>query len=206
MKINNFSLLNRNLTPMKIAYYSLIFCLLLSCNINKPITAGEQLAFQNLKEMVSAKNFEIVAHTAKPMMNNALTQVLNANLLPPGNTPSHINIIGTSNSLKIKGDSIQANLPFYGEQFSGVNPGSMPRGISFNDIPENYKVTENVSKRSIEISFKIKDNERTNERYDITVTLFSGKGSTINIWPTTRSYIQFIGTARVLSTEGLAEK
>lgn len=175
--------------------------MLAGCSSSKIFTEQEQKAYENLQNLVASKNLEIVAHTAKPMMSNALTQVLNTNLLPPGNTAARINIIGTSNSLRIKGDTIQGYLPFYGEQFSGGNPGSNNQGISFKDVPKDYKVTMNDSKHSVDIIFKIKDEYRGNERYEIYITLFPNNTSTINVQSTTRSNIQFSGNVKALETE-----
>lgn len=192
---------------MKFAVYIMTFVLLASCGSSiKTYTEQEQKVYKNLQNLVASKNFEIIAHTAKPMMSNALTQVLNANLLPPGNTPSHINIIGAANILRIKGDTIQGDLPFYGEQFFGGNLGSTNQGISFKGVPDDYKVTMNDSKHSVDISFKIKDQYRGNERYEINITLFPNKTSSMNVQSTTRSSIQFSGNVKALETEAKEAK
>lgn len=187
---------------MKNAIYILTIVLLAGCSGSiKTYTVQEQNAYDNLQNLVASKNFEIIAHTAKPMMSNALTQVLNSNLLPPGNTPSHISIIGTSNSIRFKGDTIQGSLPFYGEQFSGGNPASNHNGISFKDVPENFKVNKNDNKHAVAISFRIKDEYRSNERYEINITLFPNNTSAMSVQSTTRSNIQFSGNLRALESE-----
>lgn len=191
---------------MKYAVYIITFVLLAGCSSIKTYSEQEQKVYENLQNLVASKNFEIVAHTAMPMMSNALTQVLSSNLLPPGNTPSHINIIGTSNSVMIKSDTIHGYLPFYGEQFTGGNPASNNQGISFKDVPEDYKVTVNDTKHSVDISFKIKDEYRGNERYEIYIRLFPNNTSTMNVQSTTRSSIQFSGNVKALETKASEAK
>ncbi|MGF1555152.1 DUF4251 domain-containing protein [Paucihalobacter sp.] len=187
---------------MKYAVYIITFVLLSGCSSSiKTYTEQEQKVYENLQNLVASKNFEIVAHTAMPMMGNALAQVLNSNLLPPGNTSSRISIIGTANSLRIKGDTIKGYLPFYGEQFSGGNPARNNHGISFNDVPEDYKVTMSDAKHLVDISFKIKDEYRGNERYDINITLFPSNTSFMSVQSSTRSSIQFSGNLKTLNTE-----
>lgn len=186
---------------MKYALYIMTVALLIGCGNIKTFTAQEDSAYKNLQDLVAAKNFEIIAHTARPMTSTALTQVLNSGILAPGNTVANINIIGTSNYLKVKGDTIQAYLPFFGEQFFGGNPGSNHQGISFNDIPEDYKVIMNDEKHSVDIHFKIEDEYRGNERYVVNITLFPNHTSDISVQSTERSNINFSGDVKVLAKD-----
>lgn len=192
---------------MKYAVYIITLLLLTGCSSSiKTYTEQEQKAYENLQNLIASKSFEIIAHTAKPMMTNALTQVLSANLLPPGNTPAHISIMGTSNYLRVTGDTIQAQLPFYGEQFFGSSIGTNQQGITFNDIPEYYTVTLNDVKHSIDMIFKIRDTYRNNERYEISITLYPNNSCTINLQSTSRSSIQFSGDVKAWQKKAVGDR
>ena len=130
------------------------------------------------------------SHTARPMATNALMQLGNTNILGPGNTAASINLIGNSNSLKVKGDTISAFLPYYGEQnFGGGTYGGNHLGIEFNDVPENYQVTFDDQKQRAEIKFRIDDEHRNGEQYNVYITLFKNYNSLISVQSSNRTSI-----------------
>lgn len=188
---------------MKYVMFIVMSMFTLGCSNSKSYTAQEDRAYQQLKELVASQNFEVTSHTARPMASTAFIQVTNSNILGLGNSATNINLIGNANSLKVMGDTIKAYLPFYGEQFFGGNPGINNNGIEFNDMPEDYQVKLNDSKHIVEISFKIRDEFRGNERYDINMTLFPNNTSTINVQSTSRSNIEFLGNVKSLSEEAI---
>ncbi len=187
---------------MKNVFYIVMAIFIMSCSNSKSYTAQEDRAYQQLQELVASKNFEITSHTARPMASTALIQVANSNILGPGNSATNINLIGNVNSLKVMGDTIKGYLPFYGERFFGGNPGSNNNGIEFNDTPEDYQVKFNESKHIVIISFKIRDEYRGNERYNINMTMFPNNTSTINVQSMSRTSIEFLGNVKPLSKDG----
>jgi hypothetical protein len=176
--------------------------LLTGCGNTKTYTEQEQQAFQNLKDMVTAQNFEIESDFARPMATTAFMQVANTNILGPGNSASQIDINNNSNKLTVKGDTISGYFPYFGEQrFGGGYPGTNHQGIEFKDVPENYKMTFNDDKHIVNINFSIEDQYRTNENYNVFITLFPNKRSTIQINSTNRTSIEFSGEFKALDSQ-----
>lgn len=190
---------------MKHIALTIFAILLISCSNTKTYTEQDNQAFQSLKDMVMAKNFEIQSNFARPMASAAFTQVANTNILGVGNTATNIDISSNSNNLTIKGDTINGYFPFFGEQqFGGGYPGMNHQGIEFNDVPEDYKVTINDDKHTVSINFKMDDQYRTHERYNVFITLFPNKRSTIQINSTNRTSIEYSGTVRGLKEDKMA--
>lgn len=190
------------LIAMKHLIYIFGIVMLVSCSSNKTYTEQETKAYQRLKELVASKKLEIQSNFARPMATSAFTQVANSGVLGVGNTASNIDISNNSNELKIQGDSISGYFPFFGEQqFGGGYPGSNHQGIEFNNIPENYTVTENDAKQSVQIQFAISDEYRNNEHYRVFITLFPNNRSTIQINSSNRTPIEFSGRLQQLTPE-----
>src|SRR5690606_3427725 len=125
----------------------------------------------------------------------AVTQVINSGILGPGNTGTNINITSNSNLLKIEGDSITGYFPFFGEQqFGGSYPNGNNQGIEFSGISKDYKVTENDTKNSVVIGFKILDKHRASEHYNVSVTLFPNKSSINQVISTSSKEIEYSGS------------
>lgn len=182
---------------MKLIWILILCISVLNCANSKVNTQNNQDAYYHLISFVESKNFEIVLNRAEPQMSNALIQVLNSNMSPPGSTPSNIFLNGYY-SLKIVGDTIKTYLPYYGERFFGVSPGSNSEGIIFNGIPNNYKIKTNQKKQSVEIMFSISDKNQKNEWYDVLITAYSNLSSTIFIQSSNRSFIKYSGEFKVL--------
>ncbi len=187
---------------MKQVFYIIVLVCLVSCGGSKTYTEQETQAYERLKELVQSKKLEIHSNFARPMATSAFTQVANSGVLGVGNTASNIDITSNSNELKIQGDSVSGFFPFFGEQqFGGGYPGSNHQGIEFNDIPEDYTVTDNDAKHSVQIRFKINDEFRNNEHYTVFITLFPNNRSTIQINSTNRTPIEFTGTLQPIAME-----
>ena len=180
--------------------------MLVSCSTTKTYTEQDNQAFQTLQEMVATKSFEIHSNFARPMATAAFTQLANTNILGMGNTASNINITGNSNNLTVKGDSISGYFPYFGEiQFGGGYQGSNHHGIEFKDIPEDYKINVNDDKHKVTISFSIDDQYRSNERYNVYITVFPNNRSAIQINSTNRTSIEYSGTARLLKEDKMVQ-
>uniref|UniRef100_UPI00404A5D9F DUF4251 domain-containing protein n=1 Tax=Gelidibacter sp. TaxID=2018083 RepID=UPI00404A5D9F len=176
--------------------------LLISCSSTKTYTEQEQQAYQRLKDLVQTKQLKIQSNFARPMATTAFTQVANSGIFGPGNSATNIDIASNSNLLKIQGDSITGYFPFFGEQrFGGSYPSGNNQGIDFRGIPKDYKVTHNDVKHSVMINFKIDDQHRTNEHYNVFITVFPNKRSTIQINSTNRTSIEYSGSVQALKEE-----
>ncbi|MEZ4792837.1 MAG: DUF4251 domain-containing protein [Gelidibacter sp.] len=184
---------------MKLVCYILVVTLLLGCSSNKAYTDQEDQAYLHLKEVVQSKKLEIHSSFARPMATSSFMQVANTGVLGSGNTATSIDISNNSNMFRILGDSISGYFPYYGEQqFGGGYPGANHQGIEFHDIPEDYVVSENDAKHFVQIQFKIDDEYRHNERYNVFITLFPNNRSSIQINSTNRTTIEYSGTLKSL--------
>lgn len=189
---------------MKYGIYILLCVVLWGCSANRTYTEQEQQAFQSLKAMVEAKRFEITSNFARPMASMAFMQVANSTILGPGNTASSIDITGNSNQFTMKGDTIYGYFPYFGEvQFGGGYPGTQHQGIEFKDVPRDYTMTVNAQKHVVNINFKIQDQYRSNEQYNVFLTLYANNRSTIQINSTNRSSIEYSGTVKPLTEDGM---
>lgn len=173
--------------------YSVVLVLLMGCGSNRKYTEQENQAYQNLQNLVASKSLEIVSNSASPFASAAFSRVANSNILGPGNSANNIDLTTNANKLTIKGDSIQAYLPYFGEQNFGGGYNGNHSGIEFNEVPEDYNVVKDDKKHTVDIRFKIDDEHRSNEHYNVMITLYPNNRSTIRIQSTNRSSIEYTG-------------
>lgn len=191
---------------MKVLAYLAVLLMIFSCGGTKNYTDEENRAYDNLQNLVNSKRFEIISNRARPMATLALQQLANANMLGPGNTAGSIDITSNANFLKMKGDSVSAFFPFYGEQnFGGGSYGGSHLGIEFDAVPENYDVTFDDEKHRANIRFKAKDKYRSNEFYNIYITIFPNYRSVIQVQSTSRTAIEFTGAVKPLPNEDMVQ-
>lgn len=150
-------------------------------------TAAEM---NELDELIKSKAIEFEADWAIPFATNSLNQISNANLLPPGSSASRINLNGNPNFLKIKGDSVSAYLPYYGERQFGVVYNNSNVGIQFNGILEDYEVEKDEEKQSYKIRFKV---SATSDYYNVFITVFPNLRTYIDINSNQRLIISYQG-------------
>lgn len=187
---------------MKNLLFILFTGLLVSCGAGKIYTEQQNQEYQTLKELVASKKFEIRSTSARPMASGSFNRVASSGILGAGNSAGNIDISGNSNYFKVQGDSISGNFPYFGEvQGGGGYLGANHQGIEFNGIPENYKLTENDAKHFVEIDFRIDDQFRNNEHYNIFITLFPSNRSTIQINSSNRSSIEYSGMIQRIKVE-----
>ncbi len=105
--------------------------------------------------------------------------------------------MGNGNYLKIFGDSVSANLPYYGERQFGGGYGSTT-GIEFNGFPENYIQEFNVNKQKYTISFQVSD---TSDRYTIYIDIYPNKSSVVSVNMANRNAIQYNGNVNAIKED-----
>lgn len=166
--------------------------LLWSCGSTKSaeaITMKNQ-QFAALKELVATKSFVVAVESAYPLQTYAVMQVTNALLQNTGNTGSRIPLIGNGNYIKIKGDTVQAELAYYGEvrMVSSLNPRDS--GINFEGVPSTFDVTENEKKQTIKLEFEIKSKS---DQFSVIMQLYANKRAIVFINSMTRTSIRYEG-------------
>lgn len=186
-----FCIMKTNQNTLIIIITLIIFS---SCSSSKnvPLTPEQKI---KLDQLVEDKNFEINSNWAYPLPSTALNSVANSGLLAPGNTANRINLIGNTNFLIIKGDSIKAQLPYYGERRIVTNYNSNNVGIALNGLLKEWKAEFHEQKKLYSLRFQA--NQGT-ENYDIRITIFPNKKTDINVNSTHRNNISYSGTVKSL--------
>lgn len=144
---------------------------------------------EKLSNLMESRNFEIQANWALPMNTVGLQNVFNA-LRPVGSTAARINLIGISSFLKMEGDTISANLPYYGERQMGGAYNNRDSGIKFEDVPDDLIIEFNEAKDRYEISFSANQGI---EDYSVNMLVLPNLKSYININSSQRFSIRYEG-------------
>lgn len=175
--------------------YKIFVILLISLLFYNCKSTATVAQIENLKRVVNERNIEITANSATPIAF-ANTRGLE-NLLPPGSNLANINLINTPNFIKIQKDSLQVDLPYFGELriVSGYNSES---GIHFDGIPTKTTIGFNEKRMSHEIMYDVKSK---NETFRISITLFSNNRSSFIINSSNRTTISYDGTWKELKSK-----
>ncbi|WP_281543273.1 DUF4251 domain-containing protein [Maribacter aestuarii] len=174
----------------------LIVGLLFSCASSSKLSSqGEQK--EKLSHIIESKNFEIEVNWALPFTTVSLQNVFNA-LAPIGSTAGRINLMGFSSFLKMKGDTISANLPYYGERQMGGGYNTRDSGINFETAPDDLKIEYNDEKNRYELSFSA---EQGTEDYRVNMVVLPNLNSYINVNSSQRFSIRYEGKIKELREE-----
>jgi len=166
--------------------------LIISCGSMKDADATTNA---ELNDWVNNRSFEIESNFAMPMNTAAVNAVLNSGILGPGNNSNQISLIGTPNYLRIEGDSIEANLPYFGERRMGGGYNSRDAGITIDGLLKDYRVE---TKRGMYIiRFDARDTQG-NEMYSFTLNLSPNQNANMSVNSTQRTNIQFRGRVEAI--------
>ncbi|MDX1471126.1 MAG: DUF4251 domain-containing protein, partial [Flavobacteriaceae bacterium] len=168
-------------SQIKFPVYLLISLTLIfsACSSNKVNPSD----IQEIKTIVQNKDFIITSDVAFPRATYAMTQIRDAGLLINGDTSNRISLIGNPNFLKIEGDSVTSQLPYFGERQVSTPYNSRDMGISLKGRMEDYKEVWNEEKNRYEITFKARDNT---EGFNVTIYLFPKKTANMILMGTKR--------------------
>ncbi|PWG04416.1 hypothetical protein DIS07_13510 [Polaribacter aquimarinus] len=166
----------------------------MSCkSSNKLITPKD---IENFKRKIEHQNIKVTSNFAQPLGINSGVMGLE-NLLPPGSTIGNINLSGSSNFFIIKKDSLEMDLPYYGQQ-------RMSRGYNTSGSVEFSGKVASVKKEFIEkrnqYIFKYKVNTNT-EMYNIVLTLHPNSSSNLVVNSSHRTTISYRGNWEELKKE-----
>lgn len=106
-----------------------------------------------------------------------------------------INLTTNPNFLKVDGDHVKADLPFFGVAHSAVGMVSGDAGIKFDDTPKNYTVEFNDKKLKIIIKF---DANNKSENFYVTLNIFKNGNAGMNISSSKRNGISYDGKLTAL--------
>lgn len=169
----------------------LLSFVVVSCGTSREATAEEN---ERLEQLLQDKYFEFDLQFARPLPTNSLTQLANAGLFRPGDNASQINLQGSSAVFKFEGDTVTADLPFFGErQFGGGF--NTDTGIKFEGIPKDLKITKDEKRNNYQVNFNIKEGSKS---YQVNLTIYPSLKGTININSSQRFPMRYDGSVNVL--------
>ncbi|WP_394971942.1 DUF4251 domain-containing protein [uncultured Croceitalea sp.] len=169
------------------------FIFLVSCGSSKVKYTDEDL--KALRELVDGKNFEIESDWAYPLPSIGLNSLSNAGFFPPGNNANQINLIGNANYLRIEGDSVKAQLPYYGERQISSSYGSNDTGILLNGLIKDLIIDFNEKKKRYELRFQANQDV---EIYQVAINIFPNRQAQMNINSTHRTNIAYRGDIKTV--------
>lgn len=167
-----------------------VLVIISSCSSAKKIVSSEQL--ESLKNAVENNLFEMNANSANPVAFANVRGI--ENLLPLGSNAANISLVNIPNYFRVQKDSIQLDLPYYGEL-------QMPRaygadnGLSFEGAPKKVVKEFNAKKNSYSIIYTLK---AENESLKATLTLFANNSATLHLNSSIRTTIVYYGSWKAL--------
>ncbi|WP_081868491.1 DUF4251 domain-containing protein [Flavimarina sp. Hel_I_48] len=179
---------------------------LISCGISKNKSTAEGTKSEkakNVQQWLDAQSYEVNSDFAMPMNTAAVSAVLNSNILGPGNNSAQINLIGNPNFVKIKGDSIYAGLPYFGERRMGGGYNSREMGITVKGLIQDYKT--NTKNEATIVTFNA-DDTQGNENYNFILNIFPNQNVSMSVNSTQRTTIQYRGTIRAIEEKPETKK
>ena len=132
----------------------------------------------------------INAEYANPRATASMIAIQNAGLLPNGDSAGRIDLQGDGSFLRINGDSIQSNLPFFGERQSNIGYGTDDAGIKFEGTLKDYQSVWNEKKQRYDIRFNAKSKS---EQFNVYLTIYPNLRTTLNLNGTARTSIAYSG-------------
>jgi len=160
----------------------------LACSSAKSTATPEEIAA--MEKMISSKQFEISANWAQPMASQSINSIAAAGMLPPGSTASRIDISSTGGYLRMMGDSVKADLPYFGERQMGGGYNSNNTGINFEGVPKDLSVEPNKKGTGKTIQFNI---ENGSEGFQVIAQLYPGGTARLTISSSQRDNIWYQG-------------
>ncbi|SNY99981.1 DUF4251 domain-containing protein [Flagellimonas pacifica] len=142
-----------------------------------------------LQKLVAEKTFIIKANWAMPMATGSLNRIANTGLIPPGSTANRIDITGNGSYLRVLGDSVAADLPYFGERQMGGGYTN-DTGIKFEGVPQELTFIPDDKSKGYTVNFNI---SKGTETYQVSAKLFPNRTSLINIISSQRTSIRYDG-------------
>ena len=148
---------------------------LISCGSGKKAGYTRINDYEELREVVYNGELEIENQWAHPVTGNM------------------IDLISNPNYIRIKNDSVDLFLPYFGVRHMGGDYGGRDGGIKFKGVAEDLEISEAEDESKIEIEFKA---EEGTENYDFRITLFPNGNSSTYVTSSERNSISYRGIVK----------
>ena len=187
---------------MKITRLLMLGVLLLGFSVTAQKTENPDQSTK-LDELVASKHFRIESIWARAQGGNAVNAIANANLNPPGSSGNRFNLANNINYFEMKGDSVMAYLPYFGEiQFGGDHYSNQGTAIEFKGVPKDLTIEKNEKKEHYEIGFQV---DNVTETFQVNIKLFPSMKSQMTINSNRRFVIRYDGKVEALPEKEEAE-
>ena len=155
-----------------IKYFLLVvgISMAISCG-NRNFLAADSAEYQQTLERVNSLDFEIENEWANPLRGN------------------RINIIGNSNHIRFKNDSVDVYLPFFGVRHAGGGYGT-EGAIVYKGPLENLRIEEMPGRGRVKLFF---DGNHKTEILSFDVTVFPGGKTSTSVGSSQRDRMSYEG-------------
>lgn len=151
---------------------TLIYCSPLAAQKKRDLKKQQkEEAYQLAKSLVESNHFQYIAIRAYPQRGR------------------QIDLSSRQNYLVLIRETAKASLPYFGVAYSGGY--NLSTGIDFDGEIEDYKIETIDKKRTIKVSFRIRNN---GEVYDCKLNLSSVKYCTLSVISSRRQSIRYTGS------------
>jgi hypothetical protein len=178
MKTQSKSALKKVKTKLQLGFLAIgVILMAMACGSTKNTVSSNDLQnFEQLRELVNSREFEIENDWAVPLR---LTT---------------INLIGNSNFIRFKGDSVEVFLPYFGVRHSGGGYGTSG-AIEYEGPANDLDITEDMTKNNILIKF---EGRQRSEHLQFIITLFPKGNVSTSVNSSERDPISYWGNVSAL--------
>lgn len=156
--------------------FSMILFFLESCGGGQNTAMNQPQNFDELEQLVQKRHFEVENQWAMPLGG------------------SRIDLIGNTNFIRFKGDSVKLFLPYFGVRHTGGGYGD-EGGIKYEGVAEDLKVENDQNQKKIVLKFS---GEQGSEDLDFYVTLFPNGNTNTSVTSSQRATISYQGHVSAL--------
>ncbi len=153
----------------------LFFALIIPLNAQSKKELKKQKAekeYAATKELINSKNFVFEADWATTQGGK------------------RINLTTNPNFLKVKGDQVSADMPYFGVAQSAIGYGGGDTGIIFEETPKKYNVEFNDKKTKAVIKF---DANNKSESFNVILHVYKNGNASLSISSSKRNSISYDG-------------
>lgn len=149
----------------------LFIFLMTSCGAGR---TGIVNSYEELEQLVDTQQFEIENDWAMPIGGD------------------RVNLIGNSNFIRFKGDSVDIFLPYFGVRHTGGNYGG-DGGIEYKGLAKDLEIKKQQDKNRIVLEF---EGDQSSENLDFMITIFSNGSTNTSVNSSERSSISYQGNIK----------
>jgi hypothetical protein len=150
-----------------------------------------------MEELVTVRNFRFTGRWAEPLQTNSMNRVANAGLIPPGSTANRIDLAVTANFLKMVGDQVEMQLPYYGERQVNQTYGRA-EGMVYEGKAAEIRTTKNERQNYYDLDF---DLIKKTELLQCNLRVFANRKAVLTIYSNQRNLIRYQGEVEAMDLE-----